>query len=228
MATETNEKRVLLGQEAFVVVTTDGGVERTMVGAMDSDGYQFLNGLYNHRTHYFDYDQAVATADEKLKVREDNLRAELRQVVRRRKQLKSEANKTEVMSSPYKVVDLRQVDKKKRVKHLKSVMVPEWYMYPGDSVYTVITPWILSRSEAYRPYSHFVLETQVSTVCFSPDGVPHYTFETRFEVKEYFLLKHKAIRSLESLCLPGSLKLVPFVSFEEDQQKLSEIEDIPF
>jgi hypothetical protein len=39
-----SQTQVRLGQEAFVIVTTDGGVERTMVGAIGPYGYEFLNG----------------------------------------------------------------------------------------------------------------------------------------------------------------------------------------
>jgi hypothetical protein len=80
----------------------------------------------------------------------------------------------------------------------------------------------------YRPYPHFVLETKVQQVYFEADGTVHYSFATPFKIEEYFLLKHKAVRRLESMSEPGTLEPVPCVSHDEERRKIDEIEDIPF
>ncbi len=229
MGSKDKAKTVRLGDEAFVVLTTGGKVERTLVGALEGNGYMFLNGLHSSRTHWFDFDQAVSVAEERVKKREVALRAELKALGRWRKYLLSEKYRADVFSPPYKVTDLGPGEDRKRTRHLKSIKVPLEYLLPGCRVYMVITPQTRAKWEkVYRPHSHFVLETEVRTVHFTPDGVAHYTFSTPFEVSEFFLQKHEAVKKLLSFSEPGTLEAVPFVSQKEEKEKLSELDDIPF
>jgi hypothetical protein len=224
------QKQVRLGQEAFVVVTTDGRVERTMVGAIGPYGYEFLNGCSSGRGHWFDFDEARDEAVNKLKAHESRLRQELRALAKRWKFLQSDEYRSEVMNSSLKVVDLNPGERRGRTRRLKSVTVPGDYLLPGASVYVVITPKTKASEhrEVYRPYPHFVLETKVQQVYFEADGTAHYSFTTPFEVEEYFTLKHKAVRCLESFSELGTLESIPYVSHDEERQKIDEIEDIPF
>lgn len=226
-----SQKQVRLGQEAFVVVTTDGEVERTMVGAIGAYGYEFLNGCSSSsRSHWFDFDKALDEAVNGLKARESRLRQELRALAKRRKFLQSDEYRLGVMGSSLKVVDLSSGERRGRTRRLKSVTIPRDYLSPGASVYVVVTPKTRTgeHREVYRPYSHFVLETKVQQVYFEADGTVHYSFITPFKVEEYFLLKHKAVKCLESFSEPGTLEPVPYVSHDEERKKLDEIEDIPF
>ena len=225
--TKAKGNDVQLGQGAFVVVSTDGEVERTMVGALEANGYRFLNGCSDGREHSFDFDQAVATADERLKTREAELRATLRALGRRRKYLESAEYKDRVMTTPYKVVDLRQVEKRQRTLQLKVVSIPVMYLYPGCLVYVVITPLTQHRYDVYRPYKHFVLETKVQSVCFTADGEVHHTFSTPFVVDDFFLNKDDAVEYLSNFSEPGTLETIPYVSHEEEKKQLLE-DDVPF
>jgi hypothetical protein len=228
MPTKQTKKQVCLGQVAFVVNRVDGEIERTMVGAIDEHGYHFLDGSSDSRPHWFDYDQAVVVVDERLKSREKKLLKELQALGRRRKILKSEENKGTVMRSTLKVTELRMLEKRTRSRRLRRVKVPEQHLHPGNSVYVIITPKIGSlQEEVYRPYTHFVLETKISTVCFSPDGEVHYTFTTPFDVIKYFLEKDQAIRELENLSEPVIHAGVPVVTHKEEKEKLAETENIP-
>jgi hypothetical protein len=228
MIKEPAAPTVALGQEAFVVVTTDGEVVRTMVAAISMRGYTFANGLYSGRTHWFDYDQAVGAAVAGIKEREKRLRAELRSLARRRKVLGSAEHKAAVFAAPYRFADPRQIEKRDRTRHLKQVAVPESYLRPGERVYMVVTPTTRERYGAYRPYPHFVLEVEVSTVCLRADGSVHYTFSTPFEVNEIYHLKDKAVRALQSSLGPEASGNVPYVSHEQEQQGIADTDDIPF
>jgi hypothetical protein len=218
---------VQLGQEAFLVTTADGQVERTMVGELDTMGYRFLNGCSVGRGHCFSFDQAIALADAHLKQQEVKLRASLRALGKRRKYLQSAEYKDEVMAAPYKVVDLRQVEKRKRTRQIKKVSVPEQYVIPGCLVYVVITPSTRYRFEGYRPFTHFVLQTMVSTVCICVDGGVHYTFTTPFVVEDFFLSKDMAMKNLFNLSKSGKLEATGYVSHEEERKHLLE-DDLPF
>jgi hypothetical protein len=229
MGSKDKSKTARLGQEVFVILTTGGKVERTMVGALEDNGYMFLNGLHSSWTHWFDFDQAVSAAEERVKEREAALRAELKALGRWRKYLLSEEYRADVFSPPYKVTNLGSDEDRKRTRYLKNVKVPERYLCPGCRVYTIITPGTRVRwKEVYRPHPHFVLETEVQTVYFSPDGVAHYRFATPFEVTEFFPSKDEAVKRLSNFSEPGVLEDVPFVSQDEEKQKLGEMDDIPF
>ena len=229
MSSKDKAKTVRLGQEAFVMLTTGGKVERTMVGALEGDGYLFLNGLHSSRTHWFDFDNALSAAEEGVKKREAALRAELKALGRWRNYLLSPKYRADVFSPPYKVADLEPFENRKRTRYLKNVKVPEGYVCPGCRVYAIITPRTQTRWEnVYRPHPHFVLETEVRTVYFSPDGVAHYMFATPFEVTEFFPSKDEAIKRLSNFSESDVLKDVPCVSHEEEKQKLQELDDIPF
>ena len=214
---ESKENDVKLGQEAFVVVKPDGQIERTMVGSLYTKGCRFLNGDSDSRVHSFNFDQAAATADERLKKREVELRAALRAIGKRRKQLKSDEYKDAVMNAPYKVVDLRQIERRQRTRDLKTVVVPEQFVRPGCMVYVVITPLTRSSYECFRPHPHFVLETEVRSACFTADGKVHYTFGTPFVVVDFILNKDGAMKYLSSFSEPGTKEQVPYVSHEEEE-----------
>ncbi len=229
MAKRGKSQAVTLGQEVFVVTGTDGGIERTMVGALEGKEYILLNGQScGLATHWFSLDLAIEAAAEQIKSREALLRAELRNLARRRKHILSIEYQAAVLDSPYKVADLRAEGRAVRSRRIRTVTVPSEYLCPGCRVYTIITPQTRVRwEEVYRPHPHFVLETEVRRVHFSPDGVVHYTFVTPFVVSEFFLDKDAAIRTLSNYSEPGTLETVPFVSLEEEQQALL-VDDLPF
>ncbi|MDD2657641.1 MAG: hypothetical protein PHD04_03225 [Candidatus Pacebacteria bacterium] len=99
-------------------------------------------------------------------------------------------------------------------------------------VYVIITP--LTRPnpgwDVYRPHKHFVLETEVRSVCFSPDGQVHYAFSTRFVVEEFFLSREEATAKLRSFSEPGTEDVVPFVSSKQEKEENKKLLDdnIPF
>lgn len=222
-------KNVRLGQEGFVVTAPDGEVERTLVGELDNMGYRFINGRTNGGGHWFQFDQAVEVADAYLQLRAAELRAKLRALDKRRKYLQSAEYRANVLAAPYTVVDLRQVDKHKRTRQLGKVSLPTVpYLLPGRFVYVVVTPLTRHRDVAYRPYKHFVLQTKVATVCFSPDGVVHYSYTTQFEVEEVFLSKAKALKHLSNFSEPGTLESTPYVSHEEERRAHQPGEDESF
>jgi hypothetical protein len=95
-------------------------------------------------------------------------------------------------------------------------------------VYVVITPATRSEFETYRPHKHFVLETEIASVCFSPDGQVYYTFSTPFIVREFFLSRRGA--SLRNFSEPGTKNLVPFVSRKQAKEENAKLldDDVPF
>ncbi len=228
MAIKTKAKDVRLGQEVYVLVATGGEVERTMVGIIAHDDYHFLNGTYSSRSHWFSFDQALSIADEQLRERETQLRAQLRAVAQQRRRIKSEEYRTSVMDASYRVVDLRDIEKRSRTRRLKHVRVPSEYLNPDHTVYVVITPSTRGYGDLYRPHSHFVLETKVRSVCFSPDGVVHYTFSTRFDVDEFHPTREEASAKLQTTAKLPMGSAIHFVSGEEEKRELDKIEDIPF
>jgi hypothetical protein len=140
-----------------------------------------------------------------------------------------------VLSAPYKVVDLRDemalvLARLRRSRSLKKIQVPmPGYLGPGQVVYVVITPTTCSRLPEYRPHKHFVLETEVESVCFSPDGQVYYTFSTPFIVDTFFLSRREAVVWLESYSEPGTKEPVPFVSSQQEKEEIAKIpDDIPF
>lgn len=226
-------KRVVnLGQEVFVL-SPNGEVVRTVVAKLEENSYSFLNGDDERRPHWFSFEDAVSAASSRINAQQTVLRKELRALARRRRTLETQDYQDGVMNASYTVVDLDNrtaFTRSRRVRKLKKIRVPETYLVPGHMVYVVITP--ASRPElgfdVYRPYKHFVLETEVMNVCFSPDGQVHYAFSTRFIVKEFFLSRKEATARLESYSEPGTKDSVHFVSSAQEKKELDEEDDIPF
>lgn len=234
-----SETRIVhLGQAAFVL-SPDGEVVRTMVGELDEKGYRLLNGYNERSPHWFSFQDAVAAANNRISVRQTALRKELRVLARKCRELETQNYRDCVMNaSSYRVVDLRDETtilhgRRSRPRELKTVLVPDEYQIPGSMVYTIITPRTHSKFDAavYRPYKHFILETKVTSVCFSPDGKAHHTFSTPFVVEEFFLYRKDAIAKLESFSEPGTRESAPFVSHKQEKAELKLLElddDIPF
>lgn len=224
-------KVVRLGQEAFVL-SPDGEVVRTMVAKLEREGYQFLDGSSYHRPHWFSFQVAASIASERIETRETVLRKELRALARKRRMFEAQDYRDSIMNAPYRVVDLRDpltFVVLRRTRKLKKVVIPKTYLRPGHMAYVVITPMTRSGSEAYRPYNHFVLETEVTSVCFSPGGQAHYTFSTPFIVEESFPSREAATARLESFSEPGTKEPVPFVSNEREKEEIAKLpDDIPF
>lgn len=226
-------KTATLGQIAFVL-SPDGAVVRTMVARIDKDNYQFLNGDDSRRPHWFNVYDAVAAAGARIRDRQTALRKELRTLAQKRRALETQEYRIEVMSAPYRAVDLRDTmilyhARPRRPRKLKKVLVPKTYHRPGQVVYAIITPATRSEMETYRPHGHFVLETEVRSVCFSPDGQAHYTFSTPLLPEEFFPLREEATARLQSFSEPGTKEPVPFVSSQKEKEELEKlVEDIPF
>jgi hypothetical protein len=228
---------VRLGQDAFVL-SPEGEVVRTVVARLFAGGYWFLNGASGHRSqHWFVFQDAVAAANARIDGRQKALRKELRALGRKRRALETSTYRNEVMNAPYRVVDLRDETtlahaRPRRPRTLQNVFAPLEYLEPGHMVYVIITP--LTRPnpgwDVYRPHKHFVLETEVRSVCFSPDGQVHYTFSTRFVVGEFFLSRKEAEARLQSFSEPGTKDPVPFVSSKQELEESEKLldDDIPF
>ena len=225
MATKLNV--VHLGQEVFLL-SAQGEVIRTMVALIWKDGYSFLNGSGSFNAHWFSFNEALSAADDHLQRRSARLRKELRSLAHRRKALVTGEYRESVASTPQRVVDPRDIENRFRTKKLKKVCVPEAYYSPGKIVYVAITPASRHHQDVYRPYPYFVLETKVTSVCFTPDGKAHYTFSTPFGVIEFFPSLEGAATKLRILSGLEMENDVPFVSAEKEESELAEIDDIPF
>lgn len=231
----TTEKRdVRIGQEAFAL-SPDGEVIRTVVARIERNGYQLLNGYDYCRPHWFSFEEAVCAASSRINDRQKSLRKELRALANKRRALGTQNYRDGVKNAPYRVVDLRDTTvfvRLLRSRTLKNVRVPEEYLMPGAVVYAIITPAtrLVSEEYGYRPHKHFILETEVESVCFSPDGQVHYTFSTPFIIgEEFFLSMNDAEKRLRVLSAPRSGNFVRFVSREEEKRELEKIEDdVPF
>lgn len=234
----TARRVVRLGQEAFVL-SHDGEVVRTMVAKFEGNGYRLLNGDDGCRPHRFSFEEAVSAASDRISARQTVLRKELRMLTRKRRALETQDYRDCVMNAPYRVVDLRDTEtldfmRPRRPRKLKNIQVPKTYLMPGHMAYAVITPMTRPKFEGmkvYRPHRHFVLETEVRSVCFSPDGQVHYTFATPFVVEEFFLTRDEAIEKFRTYSEWAENGLVHCVTSEqekEENKKLSEDDDIPF
>lgn len=216
------KRGIKLGQEVFVL-NADGDVERTMVAKIYTGGrYTFLNGKGSHNSHWLHYAEAVAVAQEKVSVSEAVLRRKLTQLRRRRAYLDSESYMETTMKSPYEVVELRDIDVRRRTRKLKGITVPKKYPKPGSLVYVVIELQTKPEEFMYRPFECFVLETKVLSVGFTPDGKLHYIFSTRFDVSQYYRSRDEAVASCP--------KVSGFVSHEEENAELKKLDakHIPF
>lgn len=229
-------KRVVyIGQKVFVV-SPAGEVVRTVVARLEGEGYQFLNGGSNRHPHWFNIHEAVAAAGVRIEARQTALRKELRALGRKRRTLETQSYRNDVMSAPYRAVDLRDeaslaFARRRHTRGLKKIRVPEEYLTPGCMVYAIITPTTQSSwAGAYRPHKHFVLETEVKSVCFSPDGQVHYAFSTPFTVGEFFPSREEATAKLQSFSEPGTEEPVPFVSNKQEKEENEKLldDDVPF
>lgn len=231
-------RKVHLGQEAFVL-SPDGEVVRTMIAKLEEEGYRLLNGDGNRHPHWLSFRDAVLAASDRISAQRIKLREELRALAKKRRTLKTQKYRDGVMSTPYRVVDLRHettlasrfwFELPRRARKLKKIYIPETCLLPGRVVYVVITPMTRSGSEeVYRPYKHFVLETKVTSVCFSPDGSVDYTFSTPFIVQEFFLSRKEATTKIENLLELATKGSVPFVSSKQEKGEIAKLpDDIPF
>lgn len=225
----TKEAMPQLGREVFLV-SREGEITRTMVAKVDEQQrWQFLNGNWSVRLHHYSFEGAVTLAEHRIEAREAKLREELRALARKRNELQTSSYRNSVMRAPYRVVDLREVEysgKLRRPRNLKKIVVPETHLLPGSMAYTVITPKTESVSDVYRPDSYFVLELEVRSVFFTPDGEVHYSFSTPFIVQKFFRTAEEASREFCSRALGNSIRIV---SREEERMWLdNQPDDVPF
>lgn len=228
-------KVVKLGQKVFVL-SEEGNIVRTMVAGIESDGdYRLLNGGTNYDRHWFSFDEALVAASEHLEARRAKLRKALRVLAAKGRELQSESYRSGVENAWYGIVDPKYDETQEfRPRTKKAVSVPKKYLKPGQCVFAIITPVTPSRYSwrevLYRPHQHFVLETSVKKVWFSPDGKVHYVFTTSFKLGEYFLFREEAEARLRSYSEPGTLEEVPFVSEAEETAGLEKLadDDVPF
>lgn len=236
------KSQVRLGQEAFVL-STQGEVVRTMVGQLQRvhcreagnwvwrNDHTFLNGCDSSHPNWNSFDAAVQAALQVLEARKAALRKQLRALTARTRHLQTAAYKQSVESAPYKMVDLGGGEKRMRTRMRKGVAVPEIYFRPGQLVYAIITPltppcgdeW---KNCVYRPHAHFVLETEVRSVTLAPDGTVRYTYATPLRPEELFPTREEAAERFRSYSEPGTLEPAPFVSHEEEVQKLKEFDEL--
>jgi hypothetical protein len=223
------KSEMVLGQEVFVL-SPQGDVVRTMVAMLASDGhYTFLNGYHSHCcAHWDSYGKAIAAAREHLDARRAALRKTLRQLAARDRQLQTMDYRRAVDFAPYKVANL-SYEEGFRTRTRKHVAVPDTYLRPGESVYAIITPMTEPQSGwVYKPYSHFVLEMEVQSVCLSMSGTALYTFDTPLRPDEHFGTREEAEERLRSYSEPGTLEDIHFVSRKEEKEELAKIDDNPF
>jgi hypothetical protein len=226
------QRVVKLGQEAFVL-SREGEVVRTMVARLDEGSYQFLNGDSSGDPHWFSFEAAARAASACLSFREAAIRKGLRTLARKRRALTTKKYESAVRDAPYRAVDLRDtwaIRKRRRARERKTVRVPGTYLELGSVVYAIITPLILPKELVYRPYGHFILETEVKSIWFSPDGEVHYGFTTPFSPEEFFGSRKEAEARLRSYSEPGTLDPIYFVSSKKEKKELEKIneDDIPF
>lgn len=223
--------QVVLGQEVFVL-SPDGEVVRTMVAEISREHYTMLNGYDSRDKHWTSFDGAVSAAHKRLEARRAAARKALRELAAKARELHTESYRHSVASAPYKLVDLGYDETRSRTRMRKRVLVPDSYLRPGQTVYAIITPMIKPSAgwAVYRPYSHFVLETEIQSVRLSPSGTARYTFGTPYPLDEYFLSRKEAETKLQSYSEPGTLEPVHFVSREEEKKELDELQEdnIPF
>lgn len=226
MANETKGDTIRLGQEVFVVSDNQGLVERTVVARIGLHDYTFLNGVSGTEKHFADFADAAAEADSALAFLEAQLKKRLKEVRAKRRSIGSPEHKLAVLKAKLKICDLRQVDDPDRIRRLKNVTVPESYFLPGDTVYVAVVPWTRSRGEfKHQPYQYFVLETVVTSVCFTGRGKAYYTFSTPFEVDECFATIEEAHAHLQTLCVTGPVTNVMFVPHSEERAELARMEE---
>ncbi len=228
------KKAVRLGEEAFVL-SSDGDVVRTVVARLDENGYLLLDGSADHHPHWFSFPEAVSAANARISTRQKALRKQLRALAGKRRALEGRDYWDGVMNAPFRVVDLRDeaslaFTRRRHTRGLKKIRVPETYLEPGHMVYVIITPATRSSwAGEYRPHKHYVLETEVKSVCFSPDGQAHYTFSTLFIVEEFFPSREEAAAKLGGHADPRTEE-VPFVPSKMEKEENAKLldDDIPF
>jgi hypothetical protein len=232
---------VVLGREVFVL-SPQGDVVRTMVAQLRRvqccekgnwvwrTDHTFLNGCDSSQPNWHSFRAAAQAALQVLEARKATLRKQLRALGARTRHLETAAYRQSVKSAPYKMVDLGDGEKRIRTRMRKCVAVPETYFRPGQAIYAIITPltppcgkeW---GNSLYRPYPHFVLETEVRSVTLSSDGSARYTYATPLKPDEYFLTRKEAEERLRSYSEPGTSEPIHFVSHEEEAKKLKELDE---
>jgi hypothetical protein len=224
---------VKLGQQVFMLSST-GEVVRTMVGKIWT-GYGFNNFepryiLLNGESgqHWFSYQDALTASQDRVSQQIKVLKKQLATLRMKSKRLVTEEARDAVMNAPYKVVDLRDCDVRGNTRKLMRITVPETYPKIGDVMYLVITSQVMPKEFVYRPFKHFVLESIVRSVCFSPDGKVHIEFKTPFRPEEYFVLREDAESRLRSYLKTDTNQPLHFVSHATEVDELDKIEDIPF
>jgi len=226
-------KDVNIGQEAFIL-SKDGEIVRTMVAKLEENGYQFLNGDDEHRPHWFSFADAVSAVSNRISAKQTILRKQLCALARKQRMLRAQDYRDGVMSEPYRVVNLHDTmayafARSRCSRKLKNIRVPEAYLKPGHMVYVTIIPGTRSDFEVYRPHQYFVLETEVTSVCFSPDGQVHYTFSTPFIVEEFFLSCKEAVARLQNFLKSWKEDAVPFISSKQEKEEIAKLPDnLPF
>ena len=239
---QTKDK-VKLGQEVFVLSAT-GEVERTMIAEIRTGDkynhfeprYTLLNGYGG--PYWFKYREALSAAEDLMSERAAALRKQLAALRNRIRHQSTDEAKQAVAAAPYKVVNLlsdypgHEHMSRRSTRKLKKISVPDTYLEPGTMVYLVVTPQVELRYGPteffYRPSSHFVLETMVTRVCFSPDGKVHLAFATPFRVDEYFATRKEATSKLKSYSEPGIAEPINFVSYKKEREEIAKIPDVPF
>lgn len=228
---------VKLGQKVFVLSEDGQNIIRTMVAGIENDGdYKLLNGSSNRRPHWFSFNEAIGAVCERLEARMAKLLKVQRQLAAKKRELQKENYRDSVESAPYKMVDPGYGESKKFRSCTKGqVAVPKKYLRPGQCVYVVITPMTSQQKDlcTYKPYTHFVLETEVKSVRLSSNGKALYTFTSPLRPEEPFLSREEAEARLRSYSEPGTLEEVPFVSKEQETKELRRLnglddDDVPF
>lgn len=230
-------RKINLGREVFVL-SNDGEVVRTMVAKIGPEGhYALLNGIPlviwdnpAKPSHWFTFEDALAAAQERIKIQMARLQKQLAALTKRSIQMEAEEAKTAVMGAPYKVADLSGNHPPRRTRQLKKVVIPVNYLNPGSTVYVCITPQTKNPRLGYRPHKLFVLETKIKEVSFDPKGVLRYTYTTPFKVERHFALKSEAGDFLRKH-YPN--EQIGFVPHEEEKEKIRIMmeaieEEIPF
>ncbi len=221
----TKPRTVQLGQEVFFLF--QGNVIRTAVGKVHKEGYDLLDKRCPFGRHWFTFDQALAAADKGILLRQETLRRQLKELAGMRKKLKTPLYKEKVMTAPRRVKDLRDIEDTSRTRKLKKLKVPENYLNPGQVVYLAVSPNTRTEeADVYRPYAYFVLETEVGSVCLTPDGKLHYSLMSFFKRDEFFSSREKATAHLRDVLNVHSD--VPFVSKVEDKAENERIRGRPF
>lgn len=222
---------VRLGQEVFVLYK--GDVSRTMVSRVEKESYDFLNGRCSRSPHWFSFDEAIAALRGNLETRKVALRKTIDQLSAKGRAIQTDRYQQSVTGASYKIVmqvfDQHRFTHRSRTRQQKTVLAPRMYLPPGQRVFVVITARIDPRDHVYRPYTHFVLETEVRSAYFDLEGAVHYDFKTPFRPEEHFVTRNEAMERMRSHPEWRHQK-IEFVSMQEEVAALKKMdeENLPF